>query len=856
MLVLAIKALCKQVRVLHRHKLFILFFILFPSSLATGIELFIPLAFRDEVLGEVRSEIDPDTSELLAVDADTLSLLRGRLRPAAYNRLQQAVDPGTQMLRVEDAAVLGLALNFDQIEIAVRAEPAVEIELPQEVTFGVRQRPNPDLLTPVSDLSAFLNLRGVVENQVIVQNENTESEFPLGLGVEAAGARGPVSARVSTVIESDPGEDDPVELERILLRYDWPVQRVRLEGGTTDLPQSGLIGARRVLGASVRSDPQLDPYTARRTASATELFLERPSEVDVRVNDRRIERLQLPAGSFELRDYPLAAGLNKVELEITDDLGRTEIILLTEPFSTQLLRPGEFSYHAGAGLDWQDRESAAGSATLRYGVARRLSLGAGMQSTLDENLAALDASFATPVGNARADVGIHVAETDSAVELNRALNLEYGFGVPWRRYLPRVNVSFRLQDADYRTPSPAEWQGPADAARLRLSVSQSVVNRVGLSAIFQRRWGRDPNPNGNTISGVASFSPVSGATLAFRIGYDWDDDGNSGVRGFIGYTHTLSGGRLSTSVGQDLADNSATVSLRTAHEPAPAQRLTALGRISGFPVQGYDDWSGGASLRYVTPYFETSVQHDSEFFDQGSVERRHLSGVRLGTAVAYADGVFAPSRPISEAFVIFRRDPSLSDVGLEVRSEGGMRATPLERWDRLVVPGLRAYYPYTFFVDAPFLPEGYDVGPGTYMVAPGYQHGVLIDIGSDARVYVEGRLVNELGEAVPLAAGRKHEGAFDAEAVMAERAGTEEADPDGSNRADELAQSAAEPAEDQEGELFFSDRDGIFVLYGLRPGTYHLRMSGGRYAEFSIPEGEVGRFELGDIFLRLPEAEE
>ena len=822
---------------------FVLLFFLFPVGLAVSIELFIPLALRDEVLGEVRSEIDPDTSELLSVDADTLVLLRGRLRPAAYNQLLQAVDQDMQMLNVEAAAELGLVLKFDQIEIIVRAEPTVEIEAPREVVFGTPRRPNPDLLTPVSPVSAFLNLRGNLENQVIVRNDDNgdngevDSEFPLGLGVEGAAARGPLSARASVVFESDPGENDPVELERALLRYDIPAQKIRLEGGTTDLPQSGLIGARLVLGASVRSDPQLDPFTARQTASATELFLERPSEIEVRVNDRRIERLELPAGSFELQDYPLSTGLNKIELEITDDLGRTEIIQLTEPFSTQLLRPGEFSYHAGGGVDWRDRETPTGSGRLRYGVSRRVSLGLGVQSTLDENLLALDAGFSTPVGNMRADVGIHAAEAESSVEWNRALNLEYGFGVPWRRFIPRVNLSFRLQDADYRTPSPTEWQGPADVARLRFSVSQSVVQRLGLSTIYQRRWARSPNLDMNTISGVASFSPSSGATLSLRLGYEWDEDGNTGFRGFIGYTHTLSGGGLSTSVGQDLAENTGTISVRSNHEPRPAQSLSASGRLSGLPTNADNDWSGGANLRYVTPYFESSVQHDSEFFQAGSVERRHRSGLQLGTAVAYADGVLAPSRPINDAFVIFRRDPSLSDVGIEVRSGGSMRATPMERWGRVVAPSLRAYYPYTFFVDAPFLPEGYDLGPGTYIVAPGYQQGALIDIGSDARVYVEGQLVNESGEVVALSAGRVYTGAFEAAGKEAEDA------------------EAAESADDADGELFFSDRDGIFVVYGLRSGTYHLQLSGGRYAEFSIPEDEVGRFELGEVVLRRREAE-
>ncbi|TVR94444.1 MAG: hypothetical protein EA428_00365, partial [Spirochaetaceae bacterium] len=253
----------KPVSCLPARKLLFLLFFLFPVGVVVSIELFIPLALRDEVLGEVRSEIDPNTNELLAVDADVLDLLRPRLRPAAHSRLLQAVDQDTQMLSAAQAAELGLVLRIDEIEIVVRAEPSVEIEAPREVVFGVRRRPNPDLLTPVSPVSAFLNLRGVVENQIFVQNGDTENELPLGLGLEAAAARGPLSARASAVIESDPGENDPVELERALLRYDMPAQKIRIEGGTTDLPQSGLIGSRLVLGASVRSDPQLDPFTAR-----------------------------------------------------------------------------------------------------------------------------------------------------------------------------------------------------------------------------------------------------------------------------------------------------------------------------------------------------------------------------------------------------------------------------------------------------------------------------------------------------------------------------------------------------------------------------------------------------------------
>ena len=102
-------------------------------------------------------------------------------------------------------------------------------------------------------------------------------------------------------------------------------------------------------GFSATRDFTIQPYRTTRPVNRTQIFLNRPSTVEVFVNGGFVSRMQLPAGPVDFKDFPLAAGLNDLTVKVTDDLGQTETIHLSLLFDAQLLSVGlnQFSYAIG-----------------------------------------------------------------------------------------------------------------------------------------------------------------------------------------------------------------------------------------------------------------------------------------------------------------------------------------------------------------------------------------------------------------------------------------------------------------------------------------------------------------------------
>ncbi len=107
-----------------------------------------------------------------------------------------------------------------------------------------------------------------------------------------------------------------------------------------------------------------------------------PQQLDLIVNDRRLSRATLQAGSFSLRNVPVAAGHGRLGVVVRDTLGREQYLQLDYYVSRQLLEPGisQWSGSLGKvrrryGLASGDYGPLAVSGVLRRGISQRLTLG-------------------------------------------------------------------------------------------------------------------------------------------------------------------------------------------------------------------------------------------------------------------------------------------------------------------------------------------------------------------------------------------------------------------------------------------------------------------------------------------------
>ncbi|MBI5783357.1 MAG: fimbria/pilus outer membrane usher protein [Gammaproteobacteria bacterium] len=105
--------------------------------------------------------------------------------------------------------------------------------------------------------------------------------------------------------------------------------------------------------------------------------------MDIYVNDRRVQTLQLSSGPYDMTDFPVANGSNNVKLVITDATGRVEVKNFDIVSDANLLAAGlhKFAYNAGAISTTVNREKQYDSdkpvlsAFHRYGLTDSFTLG-------------------------------------------------------------------------------------------------------------------------------------------------------------------------------------------------------------------------------------------------------------------------------------------------------------------------------------------------------------------------------------------------------------------------------------------------------------------------------------------------
>jgi outer membrane usher protein len=243
--------------------------------------------------------------------------------------------------------------------------------------------------------------------------------------------------------------------------------------------------------------------------------------------------------------------------------------------------------------------------------------------------------------------------------------------------------------------------------------------------------------------------------------------------------------------------------------------VQANASIDTFPETSEERVRG--ALTY-TDYRFTAQLRDDELYGGTSTGTRRTTGLRLGTALVFADGHLAISRPITDSFIMVVPHSSLKGHDIEVNPAGEKPQAKADFFGPAVVPGVPSYFVRRVIVDVPDVPDGYDLGDQVFNVQPRYRSGTLVTVGSGATAMLEGILVDSAGNPIDLRLG--------------------------------VAVSLDTP--DAEPKAFFTDANGEFQLVGLVPGRYELRLDAvpDIAVQFEVPEGISGVYTLGTV--RMP----
>ena len=770
---------------------------------------------------------DPARTRMEA--APVLKALEKILEPKPFEKLKAAVEQdGT--LTFASFRSLGAEAHYDEANSAIAL--VIPSPLRQVVLLGGRSEAppiGPRGIVPQSTFSSYLNVRGGLDYIHQSGIPGQAGAQPLNLAFESA------TNYYGFILLADLNYQEsastPWQRGDVSLVYDDPAAAIRYQAGDLSYPIDGFQAFQPMAGITLARNFALQPYKVYQPVGQEQFDLQSNSRVQVLVNGVVTQTYQLGPGRYDIRQFPFTQGANDVQLRIVDAVGRTSTINVPFFFSTDLLAPGEqlFNYAVGApstdvnGVRHYQGSMPTLSAYHRYGVTDWLTIGANYQGDNRQQMGGANVAISTMLGNFRFDLaGSHVAS----------------FG-------PSSSGRILYNYTDAPTP-PLEtsWRSLFQESRnIFASVTYTGKNFAALGTLVPDNtvmWDFEAGISQPLFLGI-----TGGIGGGYQIGREGQRDTSSINVSLRRYFVN----RISTDL--ELSRTVATVgapnyrALFTVSVLFPSQRQSVQASYDTQNHTSQLEWqylppfdtdepfvdvavthSDGSTeamgnLTYNTSRVETLFIHD-EVLPTGTASDANLerrSSVRFGTAIAYADGYFAVSRPINDAFAMVVPNATLADYTIGVQPVAGHFTATAGLLGPAVVYNVTSYQVQPVTVAASDLPLGYDLGPGIYQVAPGYRGGVVISVGSDANVLLDGVLHDALERPIQLAFG--------------------------------LAKPVDGKGETKE---FFTNRNGRFRIDGLRPAAYDLVFPdlGSATVRVEIPRNKAGVYRVGTVVIAVP----
>lgn len=742
------------------------------------------------------------------------------VRPDIQAKLQADVDPeGNLSLEVVRQNGLGAIFDDRRLELQIEVPPAQRATNLVGGQSGNLPPEAKDALPP-SPVSGYLNLRG---GQDFAWSGRTTrlGRQPLQLDLEGAlNIKGWVFEGFANFVENGQPEWQRGDLR--LVRDD-PVNAIRYLAGDLSIPVTGYQTSQPMFGITVARNFSLQPYRVTRPISKFQFFLAQPSRVEVYSNGQLVQTLQLPAGPQDIRDLPLSTGFNNVQLIITDPVGRVQRLDFSTSVADSLLAPGfqQFAYSLGFpttsenGGHVYDWGKPILTLSQRWGVNATFTLGGYFQGSFQQQLAGIEGAWATPLGNLGWDMAVSHANqigTDYAMRL-RYDYVQFGGGNPSQR---RFGLA-----AEYRGPKFTTLSGlePRNDTSLDLSAYYSQNLFWGINGRFNLRYqfGREI-PDAYQIGLGLSKSFPNGLGVNLTLNQTLDTTGQNETRAFVNLYWILPGQRQSIQASTDIRNTQRPISNLTWNYNSP-QTIEGINASVKFSADG-DTHGLTGDLSYTGYRAKLELLQDALFARSQNGDTQNVSRFTFGSALVFAGGRFGWSRPVTGSFAIVAPNAALRGRNVGITPGSGSYIARADALGPAVVPDLQPYRVSTLQLDAPELPLGYDLGRDIYHLLPTYKSGTLIQVGTDATIFVRGTLLNPSGQPIALQAGEVRS----------------------------LSDSSWQPVN------LFTNRVGRFALSGLKPGRYELQL----YANpktvipFEIPEGKTGVVDLGTLKSLIP----
>ena len=480
---------------------------------------------------------------------------------------------------------------------------------------------------------------------------------------------------------------------------------VRRVIGDLNANSGDLGGSMYLAGFGVSRAFDLDPYAVLFPLPSLSGVATTPSVAAIYVNGVLVQRVNLPPGSFNLGNLPVATGSANTQVVLTDAFGRTQSYSQNYFTAASLLRKGLTDYQFSVGFLRPNAFAigdtygpAAAIGRYRVGVSDAVTLGGRFEVT--PHLASLGPAidFKLPIGH------VHVAVSASREDGVGGAAASIGYSFSTARY--GFSLAALAQGPYYSTISQSPLLDRPTVA-YSATGSMQVGRATTVSVQYTRRHMRDTGTN-DQVTIAQTFAIRRGLALTFTEERDTSTNGSplSGITGTLNFAL----GRTDASItGQGGATRDSNIQV----QQSPAGRY-GLGYLASYDPS-YNH-ALNASMQYRSAYGDAVV-------DYGTADGTPAADtVRLSGGVAFVDGHVYATRPVLGSF-------ALVDVpgvaGVDVYHENEL-VGKTNRNGTLIVPDLLPNYGNDIRIDDKDAPINTSIQKVQRLVAPSAQAGAHI----------------------------------------------------------------------------------------------------------------------------------
>ena len=791
------------------------------------IEINIPLRDGGFYLGDVSARVSP--SDEISIPRDRLVQLLTPILKAEPLETVKSLPVVEGNIAVASLTEKGFDFQFDPGTLELTINPTIEQRATGSLSGSNRREQilSENLATPAL-FAAYMNMRGGAD---YATQSFYEEEGTFGARVAFDGA----AYWRDLVLESSAtfGMNDGFSRGTTRFVYDMPERLLRIQAGDVSPLRADFQGGSDLLGISVeKSYQKLQPAANIRPTGSRSFRIERPSTVNVMINDHVTQRLQLRPGEYDLKDLPLGSGANDITLVIEDDVGQKRTLDFTVFSGASLLAPGisewsvtggfatHFGSEGGLGSFYSKTEYDLSTPVLtgfyERGLTPDLTGKVHLQADPDGVMGGGGAAFQTSFGFWVLDGAL-----SQSFNYGPGLAVRLGYDLSNLKGEDGISRSFRVA-ADYTSEkfAPVGVLDPYNDTMFDMSVAYSQDLPWDLSGSLSGSYAMGRGDYADHYGVDLSLSRNLGPNLSAGLsaGYEQSlggDEGGSladGLKAAVRLSYRLDE-ESSIDAQHDARYGRSQLSYR--HQEGTGigswNAQIELDRTAG-DDDDPDQYGVGGSLGYTANRAEISLSQQNGLvgLDTNTIDQR--TSVTAGTAIAFADGQFAFGRPISNGFAIVGMHENLQDSEVAIGASQDAQQSSSDFLGPALVSDVSPYSPSRVAYDVSNLPVGYDLGAGVFDLYPSYKNGYSLTVGSDYTVTAFGTLVDEEGEPIPLLTGVAYEKGH----------------------------------EDEHKVTIFTNKAGRFGAQGLRPGSWIIEMATEPKTRFAIdvPDGTVGLLKL------------